>query len=122
MELTKLIKLGFTSVLWLYADQYRIAGMILVFLRDGMILFLTKKILLIFLQVIHTMVHWIHLWRFLLLEDEREGMVSGCNRLQMVARDIFYQITWWTIKRLEDALIAKQASYFSVVDICIDPR
>ncbi|KAM0916796.1 hypothetical protein ACQ4PT_009938 [Festuca glaucescens] len=55
------------------------------------------------IMVIHTMVHWIQLWRFLLPEDQRECMVSGCNRLQMVAQDIFYQATWRPIKRLEDA-------------------
>jgi hypothetical protein len=38
-----------------------------------------------FLQVIHTMVHWIQLWRFLLPEDQRECMVSGCNRFRTVA-------------------------------------
>jgi hypothetical protein len=38
-----------------------------------------------FLQVIHTMVHWIQLWRYLLPEDHRESMISGCNRFQMVA-------------------------------------
>lgn len=56
-----------------------------------------------FLQVIHTMVHWIQLWHFLLPEDQRECMVSRCNRLRMVAQDIFYQATWRHVKRLHDA-------------------
>jgi hypothetical protein len=30
-------------------------------------------------------------------------MVSGCNRPEMVAQDIFYLATWWPIKILEDA-------------------
>jgi hypothetical protein len=37
------------------------------------------------LQVIHMAAHWIQLWYFLSLEDHRECMVTGCNRLLMVA-------------------------------------
>jgi hypothetical protein len=33
----------------------------------------------------------------------RKQVVSGCNRLQMVVRDIFYQATWRPVKRLQDA-------------------
>jgi hypothetical protein len=56
-----------------------------------------------FLQVIHTKVHWIQLWRFLLPEDQRESMISGCNRLMNGSQDIFYQATWRPAKRLHDA-------------------
>ena len=75
MELTKTIQLEFTLVFRLYVGQFGIAEMIL---------FLTKKDSTNFLQVIHT-------------------MVSGCYRLRMVARDIFYHATWRPIKRLRDA-------------------
>ena len=32
------------------------------------------------LQVIHTAVHWIQLWAFLLPSDQRELMAAGCSR------------------------------------------
>jgi hypothetical protein len=56
-----------------------------------------------FLQVIHTMAHWIQLWRFLLPEGQRECMVFGCNLLLTVAQDIFYQATWRPIRRIDNA-------------------
>ena len=34
-----------------------------------------------FLQVIYRATHWIQLWAFLLPEDQRQFMVSGCNKL-----------------------------------------
>jgi hypothetical protein len=55
-----------------------------------------------FLQVIFKMAHWIRLWRFLLPVEQRACMDSGCNRLLMVAQDIFYQATWRHTRRLED--------------------
>ena len=40
-----------------------------------------------FLQVIHMVAHWIQLWAFLLPADQQEHLVTGCNRLLMVASD-----------------------------------
>ena len=41
------------------------------------------------MQVIRRATHWIQLWTFLLLEDQREATVTECNHLMMVARDFF---------------------------------
>jgi hypothetical protein len=48
-----------------------------------------------FLQVIRRAAHWIQLWALLLPEDQREDMVTGCNRLLTVVRDFFFQATGW---------------------------
>ena len=48
-----------------------------------------------FLQVIRRATHWIQLWAFLLPEDQREPMVTGCNRMLAVAQDFFFQATGW---------------------------
>jgi hypothetical protein len=56
-----------------------------------------------FLQVIRRAAHWIHLWAFLLPEEQREHMASGCNRLLMVAQDCFFRATGWRyISRLSN--------------------
>lgn len=56
-----------------------------------------------FLQVIRRAAHWIQLWAFLLPEDQREAMVTGCNRMLMVAQDFFFQATGWRhINRIAD--------------------
>jgi hypothetical protein len=46
-----------------------------------------KKKKTIFLQVIYLAVHWIRLWAFLILEDQREAMDIGCNWLLTVAHN-----------------------------------
>jgi hypothetical protein len=56
-----------------------------------------------FLQVIRTATHWIHEWSFLLPEEQRAHMDSGCTRLETVARDIFNQGGCQLFKRLQDA-------------------
>jgi hypothetical protein len=56
-----------------------------------------------FLQVIYLVVHWIHLWAFLLSEDQREAMDTRCNRLLTVAHDCFFQaIGWRHISRIKN--------------------
>ena len=47
-------------------------------------------------------VHWIQLWAFLLPEDQRDLMASGCSRLLIVAQDIFSRATWQHISRLRN--------------------
>ena len=56
-----------------------------------------------FLQVIRLATHWIHEWSVLLPEAQRAHMVSGCIRLETVARDIFNQGGWRLSRRLQDA-------------------
>lgn len=48
-----------------------------------------------FLQVIRMAVHWIQLCAYLLPEDQRELMVSGCSQLLTVAQDCYFQATGW---------------------------
>jgi hypothetical protein len=47
-----------------------------------------------FLQVIPLAIHWIRTWSYLQPEDHRAAMESGCNRLEMVARDFYNQCGW----------------------------
>ena len=54
------------------------------------------------LQVIHMVAHWVQLWAFLLPQDQRDIMTTGCSRLLMVARDIFTQSCWRHTSRLQD--------------------
>jgi hypothetical protein len=56
-----------------------------------MILSLQKKGTAYFLQVIRMATHWIHEWAFLLPEEQRVHMDSGCTHLETVARDMFNQ-------------------------------
>jgi hypothetical protein len=51
-----------------------------------------------FLQVILRAVHWIQLWDFLLPEDERKDMDTGCNRLLAVTQDFYHRATGWRHK------------------------
>jgi hypothetical protein len=46
---------------------------------------------LLFLQVIPMAVHWIRTWSYLQPLEQRDVMDSGCNRLEMVAQDLFNQ-------------------------------
>ena len=55
------------------------------------------------LQVINMAAHWIQLWAYLLLSDQREFIVTGCTRLLMVAQDIFGGASWQHINRIKDA-------------------
>jgi hypothetical protein len=56
-----------------------------------------------FLQVIRMVTHWIQDWSYLLPEAQREPMVSGCSRLETVARDIYNLGGWRLTKRLNEA-------------------
>ena len=47
-----------------------------------------------FLQVIPMATHWIRMWSYLQSTEKRPAMVSGCNRLDMVARDLYTQFSW----------------------------
>jgi hypothetical protein len=53
-----------------------------------------------FMQVIPLATHWIHTWSYLQPEDVRNDMDIGCNRLAMVARDIYNQCGWRSERRL----------------------
>ena len=53
------------------------------------------------LQVIHTAVHWIQLWAFLLPSDQRQLMDTGCTRLLLVAQEFFSRQSWQHIRRLQ---------------------
>jgi hypothetical protein len=56
-----------------------------------------------FLQVIRLAAHWIQSWSLLLPEDQRELMVTGCNRLLTVAHNFYFQATGWRqTSRLRD--------------------
>jgi hypothetical protein len=56
-----------------------------------------------FLQVIRMVTHWIQEWSYLLPEEQWVHMVTGCSRLEMVARDIYYLGGWRLTKRLDNA-------------------
>jgi hypothetical protein len=56
-----------------------------------------------FLQVIRMVTHWIQEWSYLLSEAQRVHMVTGCSRLETVARDIYYLGGWRLTKRLDNA-------------------
>ncbi|XP_051191032.1 putative F-box protein At5g55150 [Lolium perenne] len=45
--------------------------------------------------VIHRAVHWIQLWAFLLPEDQRKDMDTGCHKLLVVTQDFYYRATGW---------------------------
>jgi hypothetical protein len=47
-----------------------------------------------FLQVIHLVVHWVHLWAYLLPSGQRDAMVSGSNRFLVVAHEFFNRASW----------------------------
>jgi hypothetical protein len=59
-----------------------------------------KKSFPSFLQVIPLVTHWIHMWSYLQPEDARLDMDIGCNRLAMVARDLYSRCGWRTDRRL----------------------
>jgi hypothetical protein len=44
-----------------------------------------------FMQVIPLATHWIHMWSSLQPMDKRQEMDFGCNRLELVARDLYNQ-------------------------------
>ena len=47
-----------------------------------------------FMQVIPLATHWIRTWSYLQSTEKCNEMVSGCNRLDMVARDLYTQCSW----------------------------
>jgi hypothetical protein len=53
-----------------------------------------------FLQVIPMVAHWIRTWSYLQQEEQRAKMDSGCNRLEMVARDLFNRCGWRSHRRI----------------------
>jgi hypothetical protein len=55
-----------------------------------------------FLQVIHMATQWIQDWSLLLPVDQRDHMLTGCNRLLTVTRDFYNQAIWRLSRRLTD--------------------
>jgi hypothetical protein len=47
-----------------------------------------------FMQVIPLATHWIRMWSFLQLMDKRQEMDFRCNRLELVAWDLYNQSSW----------------------------
>jgi hypothetical protein len=47
-------------------------------------------------HIVHflSLVEVIHQWVFLLPEDQRESLDTGCNRLT-VTQDFYFQAIWW---------------------------
>jgi hypothetical protein len=45
-----------------------------------------------FLHVIRLAMYWIQTWFLILPVDRREPMVTGCNRLQMVTHNLYFQL------------------------------
>jgi hypothetical protein len=73
-----------------------------------------------FLQVIPLAAHWIQSWSLLLLEDQRELMVTRCNRLLTVAHDFYFEATRWRhTSRLRDGLLFV-ATFILMVDSCLN--
>jgi hypothetical protein len=60
-----------------------------------------------FLQVISMATHWIRMWSYLQQEEQREEMDFGCNRLEMVARDLLHRCGWRLHNRLTSWCIIK---------------
>jgi hypothetical protein len=52
------------------------------------------------MQVIPMATHWIRMWSYLQQEEQQEAMDSGCNRLEMVAQDLFNWCDWWPLNRI----------------------
>jgi hypothetical protein len=55
-----------------------------------------------FLQVIHMIASFIHLWSYLLSVEQREPLDTRCNRLMAVVWDIFNQGGWLHSRCIED--------------------
>jgi hypothetical protein len=55
-----------------------------------------------FMQVIPLATHWIRMWSYLQQEEQREAMDSGCNRLEMAARDLFSRCGWRSHNRISN--------------------
>jgi hypothetical protein len=53
-----------------------------------------------FLQVIPRATHWIYTWSFLQPEEQRQATEYGCNRLEMVAQDLFNLGSWQPVFRI----------------------
>ena len=47
-----------------------------------------------FMQVIPMATHWIRMWSYLQPTDKRAVLDSGCNRLLLVARELYTQCSW----------------------------
>ena len=83
----KNIRVGVAAVLWTIWN-----------VRNDLVF--NKKKFTSFLQVIPLATHWIHMWSYLQPEDKRKVMVSGCNTLEMVAKDLYNQCGWRFHRRL----------------------
>jgi hypothetical protein len=55
-----------------------------------------------FLQVINKATHWISTWAYLLSEEQRGHMDSGCTRLMAVVQAIYNQGGWRHANRIQD--------------------
>ena len=55
-----------------------------------------------FLQVVHKALYWIHMWSFLLSEDQRALLDTGCTRLLAVVRATLAQGGWLHTRRLQN--------------------
>ena len=47
-----------------------------------------------FMQIIPLATHWIRTWSYLQSMDKQGALDSGCNRLELVARDLYNQFNW----------------------------
>jgi hypothetical protein len=54
-----------------------------------------------FLEVIPLATYWVGMWSFLQPVERREDMVSRCNHLNMVLRDLCNQFGWRHVKRID---------------------
>jgi hypothetical protein len=48
----------------------------------------------LFMQVILLASHWIRMWSYLQSTEKREDLVTGCNQLERVARDLYSRCNW----------------------------
>jgi hypothetical protein len=46
------------------------------------------------MQVIPLATLWLRMWSYLLPTDKKQEVDSGCNQLELVARDIYNQSSW----------------------------
>jgi hypothetical protein len=56
------------------------------------------------LQVILRAAHWLQLWACLLPMDQRDTMVTGCNRLLEVTQDCYFLATGWRHISMDSSL------------------
>ena len=81
------IRVGVSAVLWTIWN-----------IRNDLVF--NKHKYIYFLQVIPLVTHWIHMWSYLQPEDKRKVMDSGCNTLEMVAKDLYSRCGWRLHRRI----------------------